>query len=64
MASEYEDRKRLTFEQAEGAEPLPSQLELQEISPELRARLWSILPKTDRVTVFWIFGGAICRAPA
>jgi hypothetical protein len=26
MASEYEDRKRLTVEQAEGAEPLPSQL--------------------------------------
>jgi hypothetical protein len=42
MASEYEDRKRLTFEQAEGAEPVPSQLELKEISPELRARLWSI----------------------
>ena len=42
MASEYEDRKRLTFEQAEGAEPLPSQLKLKEISPELRARLWRI----------------------
>jgi hypothetical protein len=42
MASEYEDKKRLTFEQAEGAEPLPSQLELREISPELRARLWAI----------------------
>src|SRR5258707_86598 len=42
MASEYEDRKRLTFEQAEGAEPLPSQLKLREVSPELRARLWRI----------------------
>ena len=42
MASEYEDRKRLTFEQAEGAEPLPSQLKLKEVSPELRARLWAI----------------------
>jgi hypothetical protein len=42
MASEYEDRKRLTFEQAEGAEPLPSQLKLMEVSPELRARLWDI----------------------
>jgi hypothetical protein len=42
MASEYADRKRLTFEQAEGAEPLPSQLKLKEVSPELRARLWSI----------------------
>src|ERR1700704_6652111 len=42
MAGEYEDRKRLTFEQAEGAEPLPSQLKLKEVSPELRARLWAI----------------------
>jgi hypothetical protein len=42
MASGYEGRKRLTFEQAEGAEPLPSQLKLKELSPELRARLWAI----------------------
>jgi hypothetical protein len=42
MASEYADRKRLTFEQAEGAEPLPSQLKLKEVSPELRALLWGI----------------------
>ena len=42
MASEYEDRKRLTFEQAEGAEPLPSQLKLKEVSNELRALLWNI----------------------
>jgi hypothetical protein len=42
MASEYEDRKRLTFEQAEGAEPLPSQLKLKDISSELRARLWRV----------------------
>jgi hypothetical protein len=42
MASEYEDRKRLTFEQAEGAQPLPSQLKLKEVSPELRALLWAI----------------------
>ena len=42
MASEYEDRRRLTFEQAEGAEPMPSQLALREVSPELRARLWAI----------------------
>src|SRR5207247_9869367 len=39
MASEYEGRRQLTFEQAEGAEPLPSQLKLREVSPELRARL-------------------------
>jgi hypothetical protein len=42
MTIEYEDRKRLTFEQAEGVDPLPSQLQPKEISPELRARLWSI----------------------
>jgi hypothetical protein len=35
MASEYEDRKRLTFEQAEGAESLPTQLKLKEVSREL-----------------------------
>jgi hypothetical protein len=35
-----DERKRLTFEQAEGAEPLPSQLKPKEISPRLRARLW------------------------
>ena len=42
MAGEYVDRKRLTFEQAEGAEPLPSQLKLKEVSNELRALLWNI----------------------
>jgi hypothetical protein len=42
MVSEYEDRQRLTFEQAEGAEPLPSQLKLKEVSPELRALLWRV----------------------
>jgi len=42
MASEYEDRKRLTFEQAEGAEPLPSQLQSGELSPQLRALLWDL----------------------
>jgi hypothetical protein len=42
MASEYEDRKRLTFEQAEGAEPLPSQLKRKEVPSELRSRLWAI----------------------
>ena len=45
MTIEYEDRKRLTFEQAEGVEPLPSCLQLKEMSPELRARLWSVFHK-------------------
>jgi len=43
MASEYEDRKRLTFEQAEGAEPLPSQLQTKQMSSELHALLWEVL---------------------
>ena len=36
-----EARKRLTFEQAEGVEPLPTQLKLKELSPALRAALWA-----------------------
>jgi AbiJ N-terminal domain 4 len=43
MASEYEDRKRLTFEQAEGAEPLPTPLRAKELSPELRSLLWEVI---------------------
>jgi hypothetical protein len=40
----FEERKRLTFEQAEGAEPLlPSQLKLKELSQELRAILWRVV---------------------
>jgi hypothetical protein len=41
--SELEERKRLTFEQAEGIEPLPSQLKLKEVSPRLRALLWEAI---------------------
>ena len=39
----YIERKRLTFAQAEGAVPLPQQLALGEVSPELRAKLWVIV---------------------
>jgi hypothetical protein len=39
----YAERKELTFEQAEGAEPLPSQLKLKEVSQELRAKLWNVI---------------------
>jgi hypothetical protein len=39
MAEENQNRKHLTFEQAEGAEPLPEQLKLRELSPQLRAQL-------------------------
>src|SRR4051794_21194627 len=43
MASTFEDRKRLTFEQAEGAAPLPTQLKPKEVSRELRALLWEVV---------------------
>jgi hypothetical protein len=39
-------RKRLTFEQAEGAEPLPAQLKPKEISKSLRARLWEVIHRS------------------
>lgn len=42
----YADRKSITFEQAEqaeGVEPLPSQLKLKELSPKLRALLWATI---------------------
>ena len=40
-----EQRKKLTFAQAEGVEPLPSQLKPKEISKALRARLWLVVYK-------------------
>ncbi len=42
-ADPYADRRRLTFEQAEGAEPLPTQLQPKELSSELRALLWQVV---------------------
>jgi hypothetical protein len=40
---EVERRKKLTFAQAEGLEPLPAQLALTEVSQELRAVLWNFI---------------------
>ena len=37
------DRRKVTFEQAEGLEPLPTQLKPKELSAALRARLWYVL---------------------
>ena len=37
------DRRQLTFEQAEGVAPIPSQLALRELSRQLRSRLWAII---------------------
>ncbi|WP_297837125.1 AbiJ-NTD4 domain-containing protein [uncultured Roseibium sp.] len=39
----WEERRKLTFEQAEGAAPLPRQLKLKEVTPEMRAVLWKIV---------------------
>lgn len=37
------DRKSLTFEQAEGLAPLPTQLDRKVLSKELRAKLWAFV---------------------
>jgi hypothetical protein len=39
----FEQRKRLTFEQAEGAQSLPTQLKLKDLSKQLRALLWRVV---------------------
>jgi hypothetical protein len=43
LTDNFQDRKKLSFAQAEGVEPLPSQLQLREVSPELRAVLWNTI---------------------
>jgi hypothetical protein len=43
VSEDIEARKKISFEQAEGAEPLPAQLQLREVSRELRAVLWSYI---------------------
>jgi hypothetical protein len=40
VSDDIENRKKLSFEQAEGVAPLPTQLQLREVSPQLRAALW------------------------
>lgn len=42
MENEFSYRKQLTFEQAEGAAPLPSQLALKEVSEGLKAKMWQV----------------------
>lgn len=41
--TEYEERKQLTFAQAEEVEPLPQQLSLKELSQPLRVRLLKVI---------------------
>ncbi len=43
QADPYAERKKLTFAQAEGIEPLPRQLQPKEISQQLRALLWAVI---------------------
>jgi hypothetical protein len=43
VSEDLDRRNRLTFAQAEGASPVPSQLALKEISEPLRARLWRMV---------------------
>lgn len=38
----FEHRRQLTFEQAEGAHPLPTPLALKQVSQELRALVWAV----------------------
>jgi hypothetical protein len=45
----HAERKRLTFEQAEGVEALPSQLQLKELSKQLRAMLSLVSPPSPRL---------------
>ncbi len=42
-AADHRARRGLTFEQAEGLAPLPSQLKLGELSGQLRALLWRVI---------------------
>jgi hypothetical protein len=61
----YAERRKLTFEQAEGVAQLPRQLKLKEISPELRARLWGLIydKMFDKKTKMFISPwGTIIRA--
>jgi hypothetical protein len=44
----YAERKKLTFEQAEGAESLPTQLKLKEVSQKLRTALWRVVSDSLR----------------
>jgi hypothetical protein len=62
-------RKTLTFEQAEGVEPLPRQLRLKQLSKELRAKLWFVVHESldehafRSVDAAGFRGGVIFREP-
>jgi hypothetical protein len=50
----YAERKKLSFEEAEGVEPVPAQLKLKEISPRLRAALWRVVHDSLREARIWM----------
>jgi hypothetical protein len=50
----YIERKTLSFEEAEGVEPLPAQLKLKEVSPRLRAALWRVVHDSLREARIWV----------
>jgi len=58
------DRGKVTFEQAEGLEPLPAQLQPKELSAALRARLWYVLYHgLDKATHHSEFDNATIKDP-
>jgi hypothetical protein len=60
----YAERKKLTFAQAEGIEPWPTQLALQEISQQFRAALWSDLKGIfERHRGYTAYGDEILELP-
>jgi hypothetical protein len=62
----YADRKKLTFAQAEGVEPLPTQLALGVLSQRLRARLWNpvhLSLKSAEDDAHFVGGGSFLRQP-
>ena len=58
------DRTKVTFEQAEGAEPLPTQLKPKEVTKRLRALLWYVLHShLDKATQPHEFARSTLRDP-
>ncbi|MCZ7929578.1 AbiJ-NTD4 domain-containing protein [Agrobacterium pusense] len=55
MENEFSYRKELTFEQAEGAAPLPSQLLPKQVSDPLKAQMWALFhDQIDRSGIYSI----------
>lgn len=52
MVDKEYDRSDISFEQAMGVVPLPRQLELEEISPELRAQLFAVIYQSIRPDLY------------